>query len=68
MLGRTEVGGNHTDHQHGMVLAASINLDAIAIVGKAIETLLNLYLKVMTQFQFLEDLNVNEKDFGTTFL
>ena len=31
--GRTEVGGNHTDHQHGMVLAASVNLDAIAIVG-----------------------------------
>ena len=31
--GRTEIGGNHTDHQHGMVLAASVNLDAIAIVG-----------------------------------
>lgn len=30
--GRTEVGGNHTDHQHGEVLAASINNDAIAIV------------------------------------
>ena len=26
--GRSEVGGNHTDHQHGEVLAASINLDA----------------------------------------
>jgi galactokinase len=31
--GRTEVCGNHTDHQHGQVLAASINDDAIAIVG-----------------------------------
>lgn len=30
--GRSEVGGNHTDHQNGEVLAASINLDAIAIV------------------------------------
>jgi galactokinase len=30
--GRSEVGGNHTDHQHGEVLAASINNDAIAIV------------------------------------
>lgn len=29
--GRSEVGGNHTDHQHGEVLAASINLDAIAV-------------------------------------
>lgn len=32
--GRSEVGGNHTDHQHGRVLAASINLDAIGIVRK----------------------------------
>ncbi|WP_294581382.1 galactokinase family protein [uncultured Thomasclavelia sp.] len=32
--GRSEVGGNHTDHQHGCVLAAAVNLDAIAIVGK----------------------------------
>ena len=31
--GRSEIGGNHTDHQHGNVLAASINDDAIAIVG-----------------------------------
>lgn len=30
--GRSEVGGNHTDHQHGTVLAASINLDSIAVV------------------------------------
>ncbi len=27
--GRTEIGGNHTDHQHGCVLAASLNLDVI---------------------------------------
>ena len=32
--GRSEVGGNHTDHQHGQVLAAGINLDAIAVVAK----------------------------------
>lgn len=31
--GRTEVGGNHTDHQHGSVLAGSVNLDVIAIVA-----------------------------------
>ncbi len=31
--GRTEVGGNHTDHQHGRVLAGSVNLDVIAIVA-----------------------------------
>ena len=31
--GRTEIGGNHTDHQHGQVLAASINDDAIAVAA-----------------------------------
>ena len=31
--GRSEVCGNHTDHQHGEVLAAAINLDMIAIVS-----------------------------------
>lgn len=30
--GRTELGGNHTDHQHGHGLAASVNLDTIACV------------------------------------
>lgn len=32
--GRTEIGGNHTDHQRGEVLAASINLDIIGVVRK----------------------------------
>ena len=31
--GRTEVGGNHTDHQHGRVLAGSVDLDIIGIVA-----------------------------------
>lgn len=31
--GRTEIGGNHTDHNHGRVLAASVNLDVIAVVS-----------------------------------
>lgn len=30
--GRSEVMGNHTDHQQGKILAASVNLDAIAVV------------------------------------
>ena len=32
--GRTEVGGNHTDHNNGKVLAAAVNLDVIAAVKK----------------------------------
>ena len=30
--GRTEIGGNHTDHQHGCVLAAAVDLETIADV------------------------------------
>lgn len=32
--GRSEISGNHTDHNHGKVLAASIDLDIIAVVAK----------------------------------
>ncbi|MBR0510736.1 MAG: galactokinase [Clostridia bacterium] len=32
--GRTEVCGNHTDHNHGKVIAAAINLDAVACAAK----------------------------------
>ncbi len=31
--GRTELGGNHTDHQHGCVLAGSVNMDILAAVA-----------------------------------
>lgn len=31
--GRTEIGGNHTDHQHGRVLCASVDLDLIAVAA-----------------------------------
>ena len=32
--GRTEIAGNHTDHQRGRVLAAAVNLDTVAAVRK----------------------------------
>ena len=32
--GRTEIGGNHTDHQHGKVLAASVDMDMLAAAAK----------------------------------
>lgn len=40
--GRTEVGGNHTDHNHGRVLAAGINLDAIAAASKNDENIVRV--------------------------
>ncbi|MBQ3669025.1 MAG: galactokinase [Clostridia bacterium] len=30
--GRTEIAGNHTDHNHGCVLAASVDMDSVAAV------------------------------------
>ena len=32
--GRTEIGGNHTDHQHGRVLCASVDLDVLACAAE----------------------------------
>lgn len=40
--GRSEVCGNHTDHQHGHVLAASINLDAVAVAAGTGEKMVRL--------------------------
>lgn len=40
--GRTEIGGNHTDHQHGRVLAGSVNLDVIAAVAPCDEPVIRI--------------------------
>ena len=31
--GRTEIGGNHTDHQHGCVIAGAVDLDVIGVAA-----------------------------------
>ena len=36
--GRTEIGGNHTDHNNGVVMAAAVDLDIIAVVAKTTAT------------------------------
>lgn len=40
--GRTEVCGNHTDHNHGKVLAAGVNLDAAAVASKNSESIVRV--------------------------
>ena len=40
--GRTEVGGNHTDHNAGRVLAAAVDLDTIAVVSRNNEEKINI--------------------------
>lgn len=41
--GRVEIGGNHTDHNHGQVLAAAITLDSIAAVSPTSDGWITLY-------------------------
>ncbi len=43
--GRTEIGGNHTDHQHGCVLAAAVHLDVIAVVSENSSDIVNIKSK-----------------------
>ena len=39
--GRSEIGGNHTDHQHGHILAASLNIDNLVVVKKNNTNIIN---------------------------
>ena len=41
--GRIEVSGNHTDHQHGFVVAAAINIEIVGVASKNSENIVNLY-------------------------
>lgn len=41
--GRTEIGGNHTDHQSGRVLAAGISLDTVAIAAPTGDGVITVY-------------------------
>ena len=41
--GRTEIGGNHTDHQHGQVLAAAIDLDIAAAAAPCNDALIRIF-------------------------
>ncbi len=65
--GRSEVGGNHTDHQHGEVLAASINLDAIAVVNKTSENTIRLLSDGYPMITVdLDDLEIRKDEEGTS--
>lgn len=65
--GRTEVCGNHTDHNNGKVLAASINLDAIAVVSKNDDNIIRVKSKGhKMNLVDLDDLIPNEANFGSS--
>lgn len=65
--GRSEVGGNHTDHQHGEILAASINLDAIAVTRKTDDNMIHLISGTYKEIVIdVNDISYKESEKETT--
>lgn len=65
--GRTEIGGNHTDHQHGCVLAATVDLDVIAVVAFHNEGVIRVQSAGYPQNHVdLNDLSVQKKETGSS--
>lgn len=65
--GRSEVGGNHTDHQHGTVLAASINLDSIGIVRATNDNVIRLVSDEYEEIVIsLDDILLKQEEKETT--
>ena len=66
--GRTEIGGNHTDHNHGRVLAAAVNLDAVAAVSPCDELEVTLFSEGYKDpfIVSLNDLQKKEEEKSTT--
>ena len=61
--GRTEIGGNHTDHNHGCVLAGSVNLDVIAVAAPSDEALIRVQSAGYRPDAIaLDDLSVHPKE------
>ena len=65
--GRIEVGGNHTDHQLGRVLAMAVDLDSVAFVRKNNDNIIRLVSKDYEIAPIeLSDLSIHEDEYYTT--
>lgn len=65
--GRSEVGGNHTDHQRGEVLAASVNLDAVAVVRSTKDNQISLKSQGYPMIHVdLKELKARKEEEGTS--
>ena len=65
--GRTEIGGNHTDHQPGCVLAAAVDLDIIAVVAFHNEGVIRLKSRGHSpNLVNFSDLSVQKKETGSS--
>ena len=62
--GRSEIGGNHTDHNHGRVLAGAVNLDNIAVAAKNNTNTVRILSLGYPQFEVdLSNLNPNKNEY-----
>lgn len=65
--GRTEIGGNHTDHNYGRVLAGAVNLDNIAVAAANGTNIVRIESLGYPEFQVdLNDLSINKEEFYTS--
>ena len=65
--GRTELGGNHTDHQHGLVLAAAVDMETTAAVALNGLREIRLHSKGYSPVRIsLDELDVHKDETGTT--
>lgn len=65
--GRTEIGGNHTDHNYGRVLAGAVNLDNIAIASPNGTMTVRILSAGYPQFEVdLNNLKPDSKEFFTS--
>ena len=63
--GRSEIGGNHTDHQRGCALAAAVNLDVIAVVAFHEEGVIRVFSEGYYLSEVsLDDLGVHSEEKG----
>ena len=64
--GRTELSGNHTDHNNGNVLTASINLDKLALVSKREDNKIIVYTDGIDNPDSIDinNLEIDKKEFG----
>ena len=65
--GRSEIGGNHTDHQQGRVLAAAVTLDAVAVASRNDRNVIRIYSEGHGEERVnLEKLEIVPGEAGTT--
>ncbi len=65
--GRAEILGNHTDHNHGKVMVASINCDILCFASPTEDNWITLYSEGYPPIRTnIEDSTVNKEEYGTS--